>query len=63
MHCWFGLYGDFYGDRLGAWYVGRGAIVGDGVARAAVNAPHRVSQAHRSGRGPEGTSGPVGIVG
>lgn len=53
--------GILYGDRLGAWYVGRGAIVGDGVARAAVIAPHRVRQAHLSGRGPEGTSGPIGI--
>jgi len=34
--------GILYGDRLGAWYVGRGAIVGDGVARAAVDSPHRV---------------------
>ena len=53
--------GILYGDRVGAWYLGRGAIVGDGVARAAVNAPHRVRQAHRSGRGREGVSGPVGI--
>jgi hypothetical protein len=43
--------GILYGDRLGAWYVGRGAIVGDGVARAAVDSPHRVRQAHRSRRG------------
>ena len=48
--------GILYGDRLGAWYVGRGAIVGDGVARAAVDSPHRVRQAHRSRRGCEGTS-------
>jgi hypothetical protein len=39
--------GILYGDRLGAWYVGRSAIVGDGVARAAVNAPHRARQALR----------------
>ena len=28
--------GIFHGARLGAWYLGHGAIAGDGVARAAV---------------------------